>query len=121
MVPGDGRVILPSLLLLGWIVVDLDVAHVSVDEGRDIPRAAEVVRDVGILRLVPRGAVIRRPRRKHDRFRRLPDRSQFSSGNAGKWRPRHRAGPGVPAVEGIRSEEHTSELQSPHVISYAVF
>src|SRR5213595_4134737 len=36
----------------------------------------------------------------------------------GRGRPRHAR---TPARGGARSEEHTSELQSPSVISYAVF
>src|SRR5215813_2297865 len=48
-----GWIALPGLLLLSCIAVNLDVAHVSIDEGCHIPRVAEVVRDLGISWLVP--------------------------------------------------------------------
>src|SRR6186997_3651343 len=69
--------------------------------------------------------MIRRPPRSTQQPTLFPYTTLFRSPRPARGRPlRLRRGPGRPARVArrpSRSEEHTSELQSPVVISYAVF
>src|SRR5213079_3594057 len=60
----------------------------------------------------------RRPPRSTQQPTLFPYTTLFRSGPPD---PGQRGGPARPACDPARSEEHTSELQSPVVISYAVF
>src|SRR3546814_7314337 len=69
---------------------------------------------------------IRYERRPRHRGHRVEARTEFAGRAARDHRDRHRAarraaGQGIPGRRQIRSEEHTSELQSLMRISYAVF
>src|SRR6188768_4484696 len=61
--------------------------------------------------------MIRRPPRSTRRLTLFPYTTLFRSRDTAAWRPRLAA----PDHHPPRSEEHTSELQSPIDISYAVF
>src|SRR5213594_4852951 len=64
--------------------------------------------------------MIRRPRRSTQAFTLFPYTTLFRSIERGLVLPPHAHGEGLhPAID--RSEEHTSELQSRTLISYAVF